>query len=98
MAGPGIVIGRKKEREVLLRALRTKHSELVAVYGRRRIGKTYLVRSVYKDHLCLEWSGMHRGTYKDQLKNFHAALSERSKNWPVPADWMEAFAQLGRYL
>lgn len=93
-----MVIGRKEEQDILQRALRTRRPELVVVYGRRRIGKTYLIRNMYKEHLCLEWSGMHRGTFKDQLKNFHKALSAKRKGLPVPADWIEAFGQLERYL
>ncbi len=93
-----MVIGRKEEEVILQRALRTRRSELVVVYGRRRIGKTYLIRNLCSEHLCLEWSGMHRGAFGDQLKNFHKALSAKRKGVPLPEDWIEAFEQLGRYL
>lgn len=93
-----MIIGREDEQDILGRALGSAQPELVAVYGRRRIGKTYLVRNMLKDHLCLEWSGIYRGSYKDQLRNFHTALSAKSRGWPVPEDWMEAFEQLGRFL
>lgn len=98
MSGPEAIIGRKEECELLQRALRSPRSELIAVFGRRRIGKTFLIRNLYKEHIVLEWSGMYRGTLKDQLRNFHAALPARRNKPAVPADWMEAFAQLAEHL
>lgn len=98
MIGPDAIIGRREECELLHRALRSPRSELVAVFGRRRIGKTFLIRNLYKEHIVLEWSGMYKGTLKDQLRNFHAALPSRRKKQPVPGDWMEAFAQLTAHL
>jgi AAA+ ATPase superfamily predicted ATPase len=98
MTGPEAIIGRKEECELLQRALRTPRAELVAVFGRRRIGKTFLIRNLYKEHIMLEWSGMYRGTLKDQLRNFHEALPARHRKLPVPADWMDAFAQLAKHL
>lgn len=98
MASHEVIIGRKEECELLQRALRSPRSELIAVFGRRRIGKTFLIRNLYKEHIVLEWSGMYRGTLKDQLRNFHAALPARRNKPAVPADWMEAFAQLAEHL
>jgi len=98
MHPPTDIIGRKEEREMLLRALRTPRSELIALFGRRRIGKTFLVRNLYRYHIRLEWSGMYKGTLKDQLRNFYMALSAKRNKPPVPSDWMEAFAQLSEYL
>lgn len=92
------IIGRKEECELLLRALRSPRSELFAVFGRRRIGKTFLIRNLYKEHIVLEWSGMYRGTLKDQLRNFHTALPAKRRKLPVPADWMEAFTQVAKHL
>jgi len=39
-----ILIGRKKEKKILTRILRSKKSEFLVVYGRRRVGKTFLIR------------------------------------------------------
>jgi len=64
-----VVIGRDAEQAQLLDALESPRSELTVVYGRRRIGKTYHIRNTYADAIRLEFAGMHRGTYKDQLKN-----------------------------
>ncbi len=93
-----VIIGRKEEKELLRRALRSPRSELIAVFGRRRIGKTFLIRNLYKDHISLEFAGMYRGILKDQLKNFHDTLGNKRSKRPVPRDWMEAFAQLEEHL
>lgn len=98
MSGPGDIIGRKEECELLMRALRTPRPELIAVFGRRRIGKTFLIRNLYREHLLLEWSGIHRGSLGDQLKAFHAALLKKRRNAPLPKDWMDAFALLAKHI
>ncbi|MBX2972142.1 MAG: AAA family ATPase [Flavobacteriales bacterium] len=92
------IIGRKEECELLLRTLQTPRPELVAVFGRRRVGKTFLIRNLFKDHLCLELSGIHRGSMSEQLLAFHEALCAQGRRWPVPVNWMEAFAQLARHV
>lgn len=38
------IIGRASEKEQLNRAFSSKNSEVIAVYGRRRVGKTFLIR------------------------------------------------------
>ena len=88
------LIGRKAEISILSDALRSNRSELIAVYGRRRIGKTYLVRSVYKNDILFEFSGIHNGSLKQQLTNFYHTLSFKNKRIKKPSDWIEAFHQL----
>jgi len=46
-------IGRKKELEILRKTLQSDESEMVAIIGRRRVRKTFLVRTAYSDHLYL---------------------------------------------
>lgn len=93
-----MIIGRIHESAILLDALASKRPELLVLHGRRRIGKTYLARHIYKDHIRFEITGMHRAALKDQLRNFHLTLSAHRKNLPQPADWLEAFQQLGTYI
>ena len=62
-----MLTGREKEIEKLEESLKSKESELIAVYGRRRIGKTFLVREVYKKQIVFELAGLYRGTMQDQL-------------------------------
>ena len=91
------LIGRRFERAILANALISDRPELIAVYGRRRVGKTYLIRNVYKDHIRFEFSGVNKASLKQQLKNFHLLLSAKDPRLKRPSDWIEAFYQLGRY-
>lgn len=92
------LIGRKPEISILLNALKSSRAELIAVYGRRRVGKTYLVRNVYKNDIQFEFSGIHKGSLKQQLNNFHLTLSAKNIAFKKPSDWIEAFHQLSQYL
>jgi uncharacterized protein len=56
------LIGRKKEQDVLLKALNSNEPEMVAVIGRRRVGKTFLIRSVYEDRIDFELTGIQNYT------------------------------------
>ncbi len=92
------VIGRHEEKIILQDALKSNRAELIVVYGRRRIGKTYLVGEVYKQHICFAFSGMHKSTYKNQLKNFNLALQNYFPKSKDANDWLGAFYQLEKYL
>lgn len=89
--------GRKEEIEILKNAIKSDRPELIVVYGRRRVGKTFLVREVYKAYIKFELSGIHNASLKDQLKNFHLQLSSTKGSSKTPPDWFEAFYQLGSY-
>lgn len=86
---------------ILTEALQSGSAELVAVYGRRRIGKTFLVRNHFHSQLVFELTGIHNASLKDQLYNFSLALKE-SMGIPVPPapprGWLEAFQQLSMHL
>ena len=75
-------------------------SEFVAVYGRRRIGKTYLVDKMFSDKYDFYMTGIYEGTRKEQLTNFAHQLEIYSKQQTcdIPKDWMEAFFMLRKYL
>lgn len=93
------VIGRIREIKELDRLLGSEEAEFLALYGRRRVGKTFLVREHFRKQLCFELAGIKDGTLKEQLANFHRQLSERSrKRHPSPASWQEAFEQMAEYL
>lgn len=95
------IIGREDEIEVLNRALLSKEAELIAIYGRRRIGKTYLIRNHFSDRVIFELTGMNNGTLKDQLLWFTKAV-QASANTPLamtpPSGWVEAFTSLEQVL
>ncbi len=93
--------GRKVEISLLESLLEKDRPEFVAVYGRRRIGKTYLVRQVYARQIVFECSGLHQKAFARQLENFWLALAEAnpaSKAELPPKSWLQAFAQLKFYL
>jgi AAA+ ATPase superfamily predicted ATPase len=97
----GMVIGRENQLFLLKNALISNKSELVAVYGRRRVGKTFLIRETYKKHFVFELSGIPQGDIKDQLMNFYQELVKKSKKmakYPKPANWMEAFSLLEKFI
>ena len=91
------LIGRKSEKKILSNALESDRSELIVIYGRRRIGKTFLVREVYKNRIQFEFSGIHKSKLKEQLKNFYLKLSTKDSQIKKPSDWLEAFDQLSKY-
>jgi AAA+ ATPase superfamily predicted ATPase len=61
------VIGRTEEKRLLQKIEKSGESELLAVYGRRRIGKTYLIRNGFSKMLAFEFSGIHHATLDQQL-------------------------------
>ena len=93
------IIGRDYEIRQLDNCYNSGESEFVILYGRRRVGKTYLVRNHFEDKFDFVLTGIHNGTKNAQLGNFANALEEYSgKNQPVPKTWFEAFNQLKRHL
>jgi len=97
----GRLVGRKDEKEKLGRALGSAEAEFVAVYGRRRVGKTFLVREFFGAAIRFELTGMHGVSMRDQLCNFATALAKAkglAEKLQPPATWQEAFAQLERHI
>ncbi len=94
------LVGRTQEKEILTRAFRSSEPEMVAVIGRRRVGKTFLVREALKGKIDLEFTGIQNTTSKPQIENFHFLISEFVKHddLPVPKNWHSAFRQLIRVL
>lgn len=93
------VAGRSQEISLLKDLLQKDNAEFVAVYGRRRIGKTYLIRQVYTTNIVFECSGLHQKEFSQQLENFWLTLTEFDKKpKPMPKTWLQAFAQLKSYL
>jgi AAA+ ATPase superfamily predicted ATPase len=73
----------------------SKKSEFVAVYGRRRVGKTYLVRETFSDKFTFEISGLANTSTKEQLLNFSFTLKQSiGEDLKTPKNWLEAFSQL----
>lgn len=93
------IIGRQKEIALLQEIVDSSRAEFVAVYGRRRIGKTYLIDKFFDEQYDFYMTGIYEGTRKEQLVNFTHQLETYSKTTQkVPKDWMEAFFMLRQYL
>ncbi len=93
------LIGRRREVAALDRLLASGEAEFLALYGRRRVGKTFLIREQFKRHLSFELTGIKDGSLSEQLTNFHQEIQQRSrKSHRVPSSWQEAFHQLSEHL
>jgi uncharacterized protein len=101
MAEPKIIIGRDTETEKLGKILMSSASEFLAVYGRRRVGKTFLIRQFYKTNMVFDFTGAKEASKTQQLNNFFAEYLNRTKGkkeTKAPASWFEAFQYLANYL
>ena len=90
-----MAIGRKKEFELFNKILRDGTSHFIAVYGRRRVGKTFLIRQAFSGRFTFQHAGLYDGDLKAQLYAFSSSLSECgyvSKH--KPESWLEAFSGL----
>lgn len=95
------IIGRKEELQLLEGVLHAREAGLVAVYGRRRVGKTFLIHTYFKKHLAFALTGLYKGGLKEQLLLFSRALQEASGAalaLKPPDSWIAAFAALQQYL
>jgi AAA+ ATPase superfamily predicted ATPase len=77
MTESSFIAGRAPEQVELAHALKSGQPELIAVYGRRRVGKTNLIRGFFAEKICLEVTGARAASLKDQLANFVRVLETR---------------------
>ena len=95
------IAGRQVEVALLQSLLKKEESAFVAMYGRRRIGKTYLIRQVFENEIVFECSGVLGKNMPQQLENFWRSLNETNPQAqpPLPPKtWLAAFFQLREYL
>ena len=71
-----MLIGREKEQYILRQALQADRSRFVAVYGRRRVGKTFLIRETFDYTFTFQHSGLAKGNYRAQLIAFAESLKD----------------------
>lgn len=100
-----MLIGREKEIKKLNELYHSEDAELVALYGRRRVGKTYLIDEVFRDRLNFRHAGLSpidsekenvkAHLMKDQLTHFFRSLTMQGyKGKKTPESWLEAFYML----
>ena len=97
------MVGRKKEAEELNELYASDRAEFVAIYGRRRVGKTYLVDQTFEGRITFRHTGLSpietgmsgTGLLKAQLKAFHQSMLRQGMAVDhCPEDWMDAFFML----
>ncbi|HMQ46773.1 MAG TPA: ATP-binding protein [Saprospiraceae bacterium] len=89
------VIGRQAEKAKLEEIRKRKEASFVAIYGRRRVGKTFLVKEFFNHQFTFYTTGLAKGNTKTQLVNFGIAINNAFlTNHPTPKDWLSAFALL----
>jgi predicted AAA+ superfamily ATPase len=94
------IIGRTEEVAVMDRITKSEKAEFIVLYGRRRVGKTYLVKKYYDEKFTFHLTGMADATTHIQLSNFVSAYRqvadlERSE---IPKTWFEAFDLLRKLI
>jgi uncharacterized protein len=96
-----ILVGRTAEIDILNKALQSNEPEMVALIGRRRVGKTFLVRQALAGKIDFELTGEQNTSLRQQLQNFADRLTFHTKPlipFQRPGNWHEAFAMLVTWL
>ena len=93
------LIGRTEEKQTLKALYEVQNSDFLVVYGRRRVGKTFLIREYFANKFDFQLTGLANSKTSDQLINFHVSINKYSKKeYKVATSWFEAFAQLIDFL
>ena len=93
------LIGRVKEQERLDRCMRSDSAQLIIVYGRRRVGKTFLINQYFDQEFAFKITGAFEQPKNVQIRNFTNELNRKSGiKHEVPKDWIQAFDLLRDYL
>jgi hypothetical protein len=96
-----IIAGRLKEQQLMQQLLSGDQSEFLTVYGRRRVGKTFLIRNIYQKEIVFQMTGIPGVDTRQQLSNFFTALqsADTENSYEImPADWFKAFEMLRIFL
>lgn len=95
------IIGRQREVDLLRAIYRREEAQLVAVYGRRRVGKTFLIREMFAGEFAFYHTGVSpvglskTNMLSAQLQAFGASLGRfGSAHAELPKDWFAAFGCL----
>lgn len=90
-----MLIGRKKQQKELNDAYNSEESKFVALCGRRRVGKTYLIKQTFSGRFTFTHSGLADGTLQEQLYGWRSSLENAGYHVSsTPKHWLEAFDML----
>lgn len=93
------IIGRGREKDIIYKCLESKRPEFLVVYGRRRVGKTYLIREFFNEKFSFYTTGIPDAKTRNQLKAFNESLNYYGDDIKtIPKDWFEAFRRLRKIL
>jgi len=94
-----MLVGRKEEIKILDELLHSSKAEMLAVIGRRRVGKTFLIDNIYEKQIIFKQTGVRNASLENQLRSFSNKLQELSSE-PIepPKDWLDAFSLLKKYI
>ena len=90
------IIGRKNEIERLKRYIASGKSEFIAIYGRRRVGKTFLIKELLEGQFTFRMTGKENAHMADQLLSFAYAMTDSFGEDTLPKSWTEAFRLLAK--
>ena len=105
-----MLIGRSKEQNKLRDLYESRDAEFVAVYGRRRVGKTYLIDEVFHDVITFRHAGLSpvniddeeyskKNRMREQLEHFYKSLTMQGMEESRPPEsWLDAFYMLEQFL
>ena len=94
-----VMVGRAEECRKLERCVDRQQAQLVTVYGRRRVGKTFLINEFFDKRFDFKLTGEYKASKESQLENFILEWNRRTKsNHAIPDSWKEAFSLLREYL
>ncbi|MCF0206318.1 MAG: AAA family ATPase [Bacteroidales bacterium] len=94
-----MIVGRVAELQELRGLLSSEESQFVAVYGRRRVGKTFLIREAFDYKFTFQHTGIYNAKLREQLSAFRESLySAGMKKSAMPKSWTEAFRLLSRFI
>ena len=94
-----MLIGREKEKRILRNALDEEYSQFIAVYGRRRVGKTFLIRETFNNEFCFQYTSAASLSSRKQLVRFQLALKEQGlRDVASLTNWPMAFRELRRFI
>ncbi len=96
---PMSIVGREREQDILVQCLESKKPEFLVVFGRRRVGKTFLIKEYFNERFSFYTTGIPDEKTRNQLKAFNESLKlYGDKIGTVPKDWFEAFGRLRELL
>ena len=93
-----MIIGRSKEIKELQDAYEDDRSHLIAVYGRYRVGKTFLINEVFNNKITYKVKGRAHGSRNQELLNFYNSMVALGYEGKIPENWITAFFELSRVL